>query len=66
MKQIKNMVVNDNRCMTSLDDKLDRAIEVAKENCLSIRNIIPKREGGNIVGYYVLNEGGETAIETVM
>lgn len=65
MKQIKNMVVKDNRCMTSLDDKLDRAIETARQHGLPYNHIVPKRIKGRIAGYYVINAGGETALATI-
>jgi hypothetical protein len=62
---ITKPVTKDGRCMTCLDVKLNEAIKTAEGLGLSIRNIIPKRDKGRIIGYYVLNEGCETAIATI-
>lgn len=51
--------------MTKIDYLLREAIEVAKIHGLSVKDIVPKRENGIIVGYYVINEGGETAVATI-
>ncbi len=65
MKAIQNLKVVDGECMTSTDYKLREAIRIATENCLSIRNVKAKRTNGVITGYYVINEGGETALATI-
>ena len=65
MKAIQNLKVENGECMTSTDYKLRKAIKIAREYGLGIKNIIPKREKGLIVGYYVINEGGETAVATI-
>lgn len=63
---MKNLKVVDGECMTDLDYKLREAIRVAELHGVSIKdNIIPKRRNGIIVGYYVINEGGETAVATI-
>ena len=59
--KIENLVVTD-RCKTRIDHLLSEAIKTAESHGLSIRNIVPKRVKGLIVGYYVINEGGETAL----
>jgi len=63
---ITKPVTKDGRCMTRIDFLLNIAINTARENGLPYKNIVPKREKGRIVGYYILNEGLETAIETVI
>ncbi len=65
MKAIQNLKVENGECMTSTDYKLRKAIKVAREYGLGIKDIVPKREKGIIVGYYVINEGGETAVATI-
>jgi hypothetical protein len=65
MKAIQNLKVENGECMTSTDYKLRKAIKVAREYGLGIKDIVPKRENGLIVGYYVINEGGETAVATI-
>ena len=65
MKAIKNLKVVDSECMTNLDYKLREAIKIAHIHGLSAKDIVPKRENGLIVGYYVINEGGETAVATI-
>ena len=62
---ITKPVTKDGRCMTCLDAKLNEAIKTAEGLGLSIRNIIPKRDKGRIIGYYVLNEGLETTVATI-
>jgi hypothetical protein len=65
MKAIQNLKVENGECMTKIDYLLREAIEVAKIHGLSVKDIVPKRENGVIVGYYVINEGGETAVATI-
>lgn len=65
MKAIQNLKVENGECMTSTDYKLRKAIKIAREYGLGIKDIVPKRENGLIVGYYVINEGGETAVATI-
>lgn len=65
MKAIQNLKVENGECMTSTDYKLREAIKVAREYGLGIKDIVPKRGNGIIVGYYVINEGGETAVATI-
>ena len=65
MKAIKNLKVVDSECMTNLDYKLREAIKIAHIHGLGAKDIVPKRENGLIVGYYVINEGGETAVATI-
>ena len=65
MRKIENMIVVNGECMTDTDHMLRTAIKVAKSYGLGVKNIRPKRENGVIVGYYVINEGGETAVATI-
>lgn len=65
MKAIENLKVVDGECMTSTDYKLREAIRIATENCLGINSVKAKRTNGVITGYYVINEGGETALATI-
>lgn len=65
MKAIQNLKVVDGECMTSTDYKLREAIRIATENCLGINSVKAKRTNGVITGYYVINEGGETALATI-
>lgn len=62
---MKNLITINGECMTLTDYKLREAIKVAREYGLGIKDIIPKRRNGIIVGYYVINEGGETAVATI-
>ena len=62
---MKNLITVNGECMTLTDYKLRKAIKIAREYGLGIKNIVPKREKGLIVGYYVINEGGETAVSTI-
>ena len=65
MKAIQNLKVENGECMTSTDYKLRKAIKIAREYGLPYSSIVAKREKGLIVGYYVINEGGETAVSTI-
>ena len=65
MKAIQNLKVVDGECMTSTDYKLREAIRIATENCLGLNSVKAKRTNGKITGYYVINEGGETALATI-
>ena len=51
--------------MTLTDYKLREAIRIAHMHGLNAKDIVPKRKKGLIVGYYVINEGGETAVSTI-
>lgn len=62
---MRNLKVIDGECMTDLDYKLREAIRIAHIHGLNAKDIVPKREDGIIVGYYVINEGGETAVATI-
>jgi hypothetical protein len=64
-RPVKNLITFNGQSMTEIDYKLRIAIRIAHEECLGIRSIIPKKENGLIVGYYVINEGGETAVATI-
>ena len=44
MKAIQNLKVENGECMTSTDYKLRKAIKIAREYGLGIKNIIPKRK----------------------
>lgn len=59
-KPIRNLVCFRGQWITEIDKKVRLAFEHGKKN-----DIVPRREHGKIIGYYVLNEGGETAIETI-
>ena len=59
-KPIENLVAFRGQWMTRIDMKVRLAYEHAKKN-----DIVPRREHGRIVGYYILNEGGETAVEVI-
>lgn len=59
-KPIKNLVSFRGQWMTEIDKKVRLAFEHAKKN-----DIVPRREHGKIIGYYILNEGGETAVEVI-
>lgn len=62
---MKNLITINGECMTLTDYKLREAIKIAHIHGLSAKDIVPKREKGIIVGYYVINEGGETAVATI-
>lgn len=62
---MKNLITFSGQSMTEIDYKLRIAIRIAQEECLGIRNIIPKKKNGIIVGYHIINEGGETAVATI-
>lgn len=62
---MKNLITVNGECMTLTDYKLRKAIKVAREYGLPYSSIVAKREKGLIVGYYVINEGGETAVSTI-
>ncbi len=59
-KPIENLVAFRGKWMTRIDMKVRLAYERAKKN-----DIVPRREHGKIIGYYILNEGGETAVEVI-
>ena len=64
-RPVKNLITFSGQSMTETDYKLRIAIRIAHEECLGIRSIIPKKENGIIVGYYILNEGLETTVTTI-
>lgn len=59
-KPIRNLVCFRGQLMTEIDKKVRLAFEHAKKN-----DIVPRRDHGKIVGYYIMNEGGETAVEVI-
>lgn len=65
MKPIENLMTVNGRCMTRIDFLLNIAINTARKNGLPYKNIVPKRDKGRIVGYYILNEGLETTVATI-
>lgn len=62
---MRNLITINGECMTLTDYKLREAIRVAHIHGLNAKDIVPKRRNGLIVGYYVINEGGETAVATI-
>ena len=59
-RPISNLVEHQGQWMTENDRKIRIAYSIAKK-----ADILPRRVNGKLVGYYVLNEGGETAIATI-
>lgn len=60
IRPISNLVYFQGQWMTEIDMKVRVAYHIAKRD-----DIKPKRVNGKIVGFYILNEGGETAIATL-
>lgn len=59
-RTISNLVCYQGQWMTLNDMKLRLAYKMGRK-----ADILPRRVNGKIVGYYVLNESGETAIATI-
>lgn len=65
-KSITNYKRFNNESMTLIDYKLRRAIDIATEYHFPIKSHVrPRRMNGRIIGYYVMNEGIETAMITI-
>lgn len=59
-KKISNLVEYKGQWMTEMDKKVRIAYNVAKRD-----DIIPRREKGKIIGFYIVYEGDPTSTFTI-
>jgi hypothetical protein len=60
-RPIRNLCFYQGRWMTEHDRMVIHALNYAR-GIVPKENIIPRRNNGRIDGFYIINEGGETAL----
>lgn len=63
-RPVKNLCFYRGRWMTEHDRMVIRALDYAR-GVVPKENIIPRRKGVKIDGFYIINEGGETAMKII-